>query len=88
MKINRDFTSQKVGGSYVAVAVGEISKTFHGMIRLNDTGAFLWKQMSERDCTEEELVEALLAEYDIDRETAAGDVRRMIDGLKAYPVFA
>ena len=88
MKINRDFTIQKVGGSYVAVAVGETSKTFHGMIRLNDTGAFLWKQMSERDCTEEELVEALLAEYDIDRETAAGDVRRMIDGLKAYPVFA
>ena len=88
MKINRDFTIQKVGGSYVAVAVGETSKTFHGMIRLNDTGAFLWKQMSERDCTEEELVEALLAEYDIDRETATGDVRRMIDGLKAYPVFA
>ena len=88
MKINRDFTIQKVGGSYVAVAVGETSKSFHGMIRLNDTGAFLWKQMSERDCTEEELVEALLAEYDIDRETATGDVRRMIDGLKAYPVFA
>ena len=88
MKINRDFTIQKVGGSYVAVAVGETSKKFHGMIRLNETGAFLWKQMTERDCTEDELVEALLAEYEIDRETAANDVRRMLDSLKAYPVFA
>ena len=88
MKINRDFTIQKVGASYVAVAVGETSKKFHGMIRLNETGAFLWNQMTERDCTEEELVEALLAEYDIDRETATTDVKRMLDGLKGYPVFA
>lgn len=88
MKINRDFTIQKVGASYVAVAVGETSKQFHGMIRLNETGAFLWNKMTECDCTEEELVEALLAEYEIDRETATRDVKRMLDGLKAYPVFA
>ena len=88
MKINQDFTIQKVGDSYVAVAVGESSKGFHGMIRLNETGAFLWGKMSERDCTEEELVEALLGEYDIDRETATSDVHRMVENLKKYPVFA
>ena len=88
MQINRDFTIQKVGASYVAVAVGETSKEFHGMIRLNETGAFLWKKMAERDCTEEDLVEALLGEYEIDRETAAADVRRMIADLSKYPIFA
>jgi hypothetical protein len=87
MQINQDFTIQKVGGSYVAVAVGETSKKFHGMIRLNETGAFLWKRMAERDITEEELVDALLAEYEIDRNTAAEDVRRMIESLRAYPIF-
>ena len=87
MQINQDFTIQKVGGSYVAVAVGETSKKFHGMIRLNETGAFLWKRMAERDTTEEELVDALLAEYEIDRNTAAEDVRRMIESLRAYPIF-
>ena len=88
MQIKKDFTIQKVGGSYVAVAVGESSKNFHGMIRLNETGAFLWKMMAECDCTEEELVEALLGEYEIDRETAAKDVRGMIENLQKYPVFA
>lgn len=87
MQINPDFTIQKVGGSYVAVAVGEISKHFHGMIRLNETGAFLWNKMTERDCTEEELVEAVLEEYDIDRETAERDVHKMIEQLGAYPIF-
>ncbi len=81
MQINRDFTIQKVGASYVAVPVGKTSITFHGMIRLNETGAFLWKLMAERDCTEEELVEALLAEYEVDRETAARDVHAIVTKL-------
>lgn len=78
MQINKDFTMQKVGGSYVAVPVGETSKTFHGMVRLNETGAFLWNQMADRNCTEAELVEALLDEYDVSREVAEKDVHRVI----------
>lgn len=79
MQIKSDFTIQKVGNSYVAVAVGETSKTFHAMIKLNETGAFLWNQLAEKDLTEEELTNALLAEYDVDRETAEQDVHAMVE---------
>ena len=82
MRIHSDFTIQKVGASYVAVPVGETSKTFHGMVRLNGTGAFVWKLMAERDCTEEELVEELLNTYEVDRATAEADIRRVIGILK------
>ena len=78
MKIKSDFTIQKVGSSYVAIAVGETSKTFRTMIKLNATGAFLWNLLSQKDLTEEELVDALLAEYDVDRETAANDVSKIV----------
>ncbi len=81
MQIKKDFTIQKVGGSYVAVAVGESSKTFHGMIRLNETGAFLWNLMAEKDCSENDLVDAILAEYDVDREIVVADVRRIVETL-------
>lgn len=88
MQIKKDFTIQKVGtSSYVAVAVGETSKTFHGMIRLNETGAFLWKQMAERDMTEAELTDALLSEYEVDRETAQADVHRIVELLSGSGVF-
>lgn len=87
MQIKRDFTIQKVGSSYVAVAVGETSKTFHGMVRLNETGAFLWKMMAERDCTEDMLVDAILEEYDVDRNTVVADVRRIVDTLAANGIF-
>ena len=81
MQINKDFTIQKVGAQYVAVPVGETSKTFHGMVRLNETGAFLWRARAERDMTEEELVDAILAEYDVSREIAARDVHRVVATL-------
>lgn len=87
MRINKDFTVQQVGGSYVAVAVGETSRQFHGMVRLNETGAFLWRQLAERECTEEELVEALLATYEVDRETATADVHRVLSVLGEYKII-
>ena len=81
MQINKYFTIQKVGASYVAVPVGETSKTFHGMVRLNETGAFLWEKM-KKDCSEADLVEALLAEYEVSRETAERDVHRVVELLR------
>ena len=88
MKINPDFTIQKVGSAYVAVPVGEASKTFHGMLQLNETAAFLWNLMSERNCTEDELVSALLGEYDIDPATAAADVHRIVEQLSQSGILA
>ena len=81
MKIKSDFTIQKVGSSYVAIAVGETSKTFRTMIKLNATGAFIWKLLSEKDLTEEEVVDALLAEYDVDRAIAENDVHKIVTVL-------
>lgn len=81
MQIKSDFTIQKVGNSYIAVAVGETSKTFHAMIKLNETGAFLWNQLTEKDLTVEDLTNALLAEYDVERETAQKDVQAIVEKL-------
>ncbi len=82
MQINKDFTIQKVGASYVAVPVGETSKHFHGMVRLNETGAFLWNKLAEGDCSEADLVAALLAEYEVAEDVAAADVHRIVTQLQ------
>ena len=82
MQINKDFTIQKVGTSYLAVPVGETSKHFHGMIRLNEVGAFIWNALAARDLTEGELVEAVLAEYEADRAVVENDVRGVLEILR------
>ncbi len=56
---------------YVVVAIGERTKEFRGIIRLNDTGAFLWEQLQTHQ-TEQQLQAALMEKYGI-TETVAQD---------------
>ena len=78
MKIKKGFVIRKVGDAHVVVPVGELSKTFHGMINLNETGAFMWKFFSEEH-TLEEGVQALCGEYDVEEERARIDVQKFMD---------
>ena len=87
MRIKSDFTIQKVGGAYVAVPVGESSRHFHGMVCLNESGAFVWGLMAEKDCSEEELVDAILARYEVEREVAAADVSRVLAVLREHQIL-
>ena len=80
MKIKKGFVLRVVGGEHVVVPVGEMSKTFHGMINLNETGAFLWRFFSEEHSIDEG-VEALLGEYDVAEELARTDVTRFVQTL-------
>lgn len=80
MKIKKGFVLRVVGGETVVVPVGELSKTFHGMINLNATGAFLWKFYSQEHSVEEG-VNAFCEEYDVDKERAQMDVEKFVSIL-------
>ena len=80
MKIKKGFVLRVVGGENVVVPVGAMSKTFHGMINLNETGAFMWKFFSEEH-TLDEGVAALLSEYEVDEDRARTDVQKFMDTI-------
>ena len=80
MKIKKGFVLRVVGGENVVVPVGEMSKVFHGMINLNDTGAFMWKFFTNEH-TIDEGVEALCGEYEVSEEQAKTDVQKFVDVL-------
>lgn len=77
MRIKPGFILHTMGKENVVVAVEERTRDFRGMIRLNSTGAFLWRLM-EQECTEASLAAALVEEYGITNETAAEAVRSFI----------
>ena len=81
MKIKDGFILREVAGSFIVVAVGEAVKEFNGIVNLNETGAVLWKTL-EKGATKEQLVKALLAEYDVDEATAEKDVSAFIEKLQ------
>ena len=74
MKIKKGFIIRQLGSEHMVVAIGEASKEFSGMIRLNDTGAFLWNELV-KGATEEEVVTAMLDTYEgLDEDTAKTDL--------------
>ena len=86
MKIKSGFVVRKVGGKSVAVAVGELSKEFRGMITLNDTARLLWDRL-QQDTDEMELAQTLIEEYDVSPAKAAADVEEMIGQLRAAGIL-
>ena len=62
-------------------------RDFNGIIRLNDTGRFLWEKLAN-DMTEEQLAAALLAEYDIDEAGARSDISEFIAKLRKAELLA
>lgn len=81
MKIKSGFVLREVGGDSVVVPVGERSKTFHGMINLNETGAFIWQFFSVEH-TQEECVDALCGKYLVSREQAERDVEKFVTAMR------
>nr|MBO4518249.1 PqqD family protein [Clostridia bacterium] len=81
MKIKDGFILREVAGSFIVVAVGEAVKNFNGIVNLNETGAFLWKIL-EKGAEREDLIKALLSEYEVDEKTAAADVSAFTDKLR------
>ena len=83
MKIRERYVLQKIGDRAIAVSLGGDKKA----VTLNDTGAFLWEKLTEEK-TEEQLKEALLAEYETDEATARRAVEDFVNTLKKENLLA
>ena len=82
MKVKKGIVQSKVGDDFVLVPTGEAAKSFHGVVRLNETGVEIWNAL-EAELSEEEIVNKLMARYtDVDYETALRSVRSVTDKLK------
>lgn len=86
MKIHEGFLLREVAGTPIIMPVGAAAERLNGMIKLNATSAFLFRTLAG-GCDEDGLVAALLAEYDVDGDTARRDVRAFLDVLRSAGVL-
>ena len=82
MKLKEGFVLRKVAGETVVIPAGD-QLDLNMMITLNGTGKVLWERLGT-GATRQELIDALLAEYDVDAETAAAGVDGFVKKLEAY----
>ena len=79
MKIKEGFLLREVAGQTVVLPV-EDDLNLNMMITLNETGRFLWERLQE-ETDEAALVNALLAEYNVDEAKAAAAVQKFVNKL-------
>ncbi len=87
MKIKNGFIIRKIVDVNVVVPVGETSVDFNGIITLNDTGAFLFKQLMS-ETNKDSLLKALMDEYEIDETSALTDINMFCDHLEEAKLIA
>lgn len=86
MKIDKPYILRQIAGEYVILPTGSTTLKFNGMITVNEQGAFLWEKLRE-EISRDQLVEAMLEEYEVDRSTADADVDEFLRILQASGIL-
>lgn len=79
MKIKKGFELREVCGEHIIVAYGKENIDFNKVISLNESAAYLWKNIVDKDFTADTLASLLQQEYEVDAETASRDAKALLD---------
>lgn len=82
-RANPGFVTREVVGEVIAVPVGEQTKRLNGMVTFSETGAFLWKLLTEGPQTQAQLTAQLAAACDRQVSEIAGDVGEFLQKAEA-----
>ena len=82
MKLKNNYLIREFNGTIYAVPEDLSAEKKNDPIILNSTGRKLWQLLSS-ETDVKALVDALLNEYEIDRQTAENDTAKFIEELRA-----
>ncbi|MBR0046203.1 MAG: PqqD family protein [Bacteroidaceae bacterium] len=82
MRIKKGFELRKICGENIIIAHGVENIDFTKVITLNESAAFIWNQVADKDFTEQDMVEALLSEYEVEKPKAEADVKALVASWK------
>ena len=82
MKLKKGFVTHTLGGEQVMVAAGPAARSFHGLVRSNETAAFIVDCL-KKETSEQAIVDAMLERYEVSREVVEKDVREILAKLRS-----
>lgn len=82
MKIKEGYILREVAGSNIVVPIGNAQVSFNGIMTLNDVGTFIWKLL-ENGADKQQILQAVLDEYDVDSERAERDIAIYLEKLRS-----
>lgn len=86
MQLKKDFVLHEVVGEYMVMPAGDNIGKYNGTVILNEVSAFIWKKM-QQPIAYDDLLDSILAEYDVDRDTAKTDLDALLVKFKDYELL-
>lgn len=87
MKLNSEFSICEVSGQSFLVPTGSKTMDVNKMMDLNETALFIINALKEKDMSFDELLVAMMDEYDVDMQTASEDLSAFIEMAKKSGVI-
>lgn len=87
MKRKPDVILTLSAGKNVLIPTGEAAASYKGIISVNEMGTVLWN-MLETEITKEQMLEKVLAEYDVTEDVAKKDIENFLNKLKSAGFLA
>ena len=86
MKAKTGFVLRNVVDEFILMPTGDNIGTFNGTVLLNEVSAFVWEKL-QNPMSREDLLKAILDEFEIDRATASADLDALLETLRGYGVI-
>ena len=86
MIIKKTLIKRVIGSDTILVPMGKTVFDSNGLFALNELGDFIW-DLLPRVNTEEEICDAVLAEYDVPQEVAQKDIREFLQKLRELEII-
>jgi hypothetical protein len=87
MKRKESFLLQTIGGECMLVPLGKQVVDTNGLVMLNSTGRVVWDLLAEEHSVDQ-LAQALVEQFDVDRERAQTDVREFLGEIRQIGLLA
>ena len=86
MIIKKDLIKRDIAGDTILIPVGHTVYDNNGLFVLNELGAFLWDRLPQAE-GEEDLLRAVLEEYDVSEAQAAQDISEFLAKLRQMEII-
>ena len=77
MKINKGFELREMCGEHIIIGTGVENIDFSKVISLNESAAWLWKEVEGKDFTPVTMAALLVERYEVDADVALADAEKL-----------
>lgn len=88
MKINNGFDLREMCGEHIIIATGVENIDFSKVISLNESAAWLWRQVVGKEFSPKTLAALLMQQYEVDEVTALTDATALAHQWKSVGIIS